>query len=108
VEPSRIHADMFEQVFKQSELAPRIVITFQVMAVSRVSPRNPDAVGAVAESGQDELGAHPGGAGHPNDPDVGRVLEATYACQVSRAVAAPVAQKRRYLWFPISHCHLQH
>ena len=51
---------MLDQVLEQSELASREVITFQVMAVSGVSPGNPDAVGAVPEGGKDEFGAHPG------------------------------------------------
>jgi hypothetical protein len=99
----RFHADMFEQVFEQSELTPCIVITFQVMAVSGVSPRNPDTVGAVPESGEDELGAHTSRAGHPNDPDVGSVLEATDACQVSCTVTAPVAKEGGDFRLPIVH-----
>ena len=44
------------------------------MAVTRMSPRDPDPVGAVAKGRQDELGTHPTGAGDPDDPDAGPIL----------------------------------
>jgi hypothetical protein len=94
---------MLDQILEQSELASCEVITFQVMAVAGVSPGNPDAVGAMSEGGEDEFGAHTGRAGHPDDPDIGRVLEAADPCQVGRAVAAPVAQECCYFRLPIVH-----
>jgi len=60
MKPPGLHPGVFQQPFQESELSPRIVITFQVMAVSRVSPGNPDPVRSVPERGQNELGAHPG------------------------------------------------
>ena len=102
------HPDVFEEILHEGELASCVVITFQVMAVSGVSPGNPDAVGPMPECGEDELGTHPGGTGYANDADVGRILEATHPCKIRRAVTTPVAQKSRYLGFPISHCPLQH
>src|SRR4030042_5330115 len=96
---------MLDQILEQSELASCEVITFQVMAVARVSPGNPDAVGAMPESSEDEFGAHPGRARHPDDPDIGRVLEAADPCQVCRAVAAPVAQECCYFRLTIGHGH---
>ncbi len=93
MQPSRFHPHMLQQILQQSEFASCIVITFQVMAVAWVSPGNPHAVGAVPEGGQDEFGADPGRAGHPDDPEIGRVLEAADPCQVCRTVAAPVAKK---------------
>jgi len=107
VQPPGFHADMFEEVLEECEFASCVVITFQVMAVSGVSPRDPDAVGSVTERCEDELGTHPGGTWNTNNADVGGILEAAHACQIRRSVTAPVAQKRRYLGFPISHCHLQ-
>jgi hypothetical protein len=106
VKSSRFQADMFEQVLEESELASCVVITFQVMAVSGVSPGNPDPVGTMPESGQDEFGAYPGGAGYPNDPDVGRVLQAAYPGQIRCPVTAPVAKEGCYLGLPIVHRHL--
>ena len=108
MKPSRFQADMFEQILEECELSSCVVITFQVMAVSGVSPGNPDPVGAMAESGQDEFWAYPGGAGYANDPDIGRVLHSADAGQIRRPVTAPVAQEGCYLGLPISHCLLQY
>ena len=94
---------MIEQILEQGELASCVVITFQVMAVAGVSPGNPDPVRTMAEGGEDEFGAHPCRAGHPDDPDIGRVLEAAHACQVCRPIAAPVAKESRYLRLPVVH-----
>jgi hypothetical protein len=55
MQPSRLHSYVFKEVFKKSELTAGVVITFQVMAVSGVSPGNPNAVGPVAKSRQNEL-----------------------------------------------------
>jgi hypothetical protein len=96
---------VLDQILEQSELASCKVITFQVMAVAGVSPRNPDAVGAVPEGSKDEFGAYPGRAGNPDDPDIGRVLEPADPCQVCRAIAAPVAQECGYFGLPIGHGH---
>jgi hypothetical protein len=103
MQSSGFHADMFEQILKEGELASCVVITFQVMAVSGVSPGDPDAVGSVPESCEDELGAHPGGTGNANNTDIGRILEAAHPCQIRRAVTAPVAQKGGNLRLPIVH-----
>jgi hypothetical protein len=106
MKPSRFQADMFEQVFEKGELASCVVITIQVMAVSGVSPGNPDPVHTVPESGQDEFWAHPGGAGYANDPDVGRVLQSADSGQIRCPVTAPVAQEGCNFRLPIVHRHL--
>jgi hypothetical protein len=106
VESPRFQADMFEQVFEESKLTPCVVITFQVMAVSGVSPGNPDPVGAMPESGQNEFWAHPGGAGYAYNPYVGRVLQAADPGQIRCPVTAPVAQEGCYFRLPIIHKHL--
>ena len=65
------------------------------MAVTRVSPRYPDTISPVTEGSKHKLGAYPGRAGNPDDPEVRRILKTAYACQVGSAVAAPIAKKRR-------------
>ncbi len=60
MQPSRLNAYVFYEVLEQDEFSSSVVITFQVMAVSGVSPGNPDAIGAVSKRCQDELGAYPG------------------------------------------------
>ncbi len=73
------------------------------MTVSGVSPGDPDPIGAVAKSSQNKLRVHPGGARDPYDPDIGRVLEAAYAREISRTITTPVTEKSRNLWFPVIH-----
>jgi hypothetical protein len=56
------------------------------MAVSRVSPRDPDPVSTLAKSCQEKLGIHPAGARHPDSSDVWRILQAANAGKIRRAV----------------------
>jgi len=92
---------MFHQIFKQCELAASVVITFQVMAFTGMSPGNPDAVCTFAQGGQKEFGTHPAGARYPDNPDIGRVFHTADPGQIRGPIAAPVAQKSNNLWFPI-------
>ena len=73
------------------------------MAVAGVSPGDPDTIRTAAESGQNEFWAHATGAGDPDNPDIGGILKAAYACQVGRTIAAPMAQESRNLWLPVIH-----
>jgi hypothetical protein len=99
----RLNSHIFGQIFKQSKFAAGIVITFQVMAVSGMSPGHPHAVRAVSECSQNELGAHPSGAGNSDHPNIGRILHPADPCEISRAVTAPVAQKSDDFRFPVWH-----
>jgi hypothetical protein len=94
---------MFQQVVQKGEFSSSVVITFQVMAVARVSTRDPDPVRAVAKRSQDELGGYPSGAGDPDDPEVRGVLESTYPGQIRGAITAPVTKKCRNLRLPVVH-----
>jgi hypothetical protein len=76
---------------KQSEFAAGIVITFQVMAFTGMSPRYPDTVCAFTQGRQEEFGIHPPGAGNPDNPDIGRVLHPADTGKIGGAIAAPVA-----------------
>lgn len=82
---------ILDQVFKQGKFSAGIVITFQVMAFAGMSPGHPDTIRALPESGQNELGAHPTGAGDPNHPDMGRIFHSADARKIGSAVTAPVA-----------------
>ena len=75
MEPSRLNPDMFYQPFEQDKLSSGIVITFQVMAVSRVSARHPDPVSTPSKGRQQELGAYTRGARDPDDPKIRRILK---------------------------------
>jgi len=91
---------MFHQIFKQRKFATGVVITFQVMAFTGMSPGNPDAVRTFAQGGQKEFGAHPAGARYPDNPDIGRILHPADPGKVGSPIAAPVAQKSDDFWFP--------
>jgi hypothetical protein len=91
---------MFKQVLQEHKFPTGVVITFQVMAFARMSPRHPNRIGAFAQGGQSEFRAHATGAGNAHDPYIGRVLHAADPGQVGGAVAAPVAQKTDDFRFP--------
>jgi hypothetical protein len=93
----------FHQILKQGEFAPGVVITFQVMAFTGMSPGYPDAVSAFPHGCQKKLWIHPAGARNPYHPDVGRVLHPADTGEIGGTVAAPVAQKSRNFRFPIRH-----
>jgi hypothetical protein len=97
---------MFQQVFHQSELATRVVITFQVMAFSGMSPGYPDGIGPFPQGGQGELGAHAAGAGDTDHADIGGVFHSADPGQIRCTVAAPVAEKAYDFRFPIGHVFL--
>ena len=94
---------MLHQILKEGKFPSGVIITFQVMAFTRMSAGYPDTVCTFPQGGQKEFGAHPSGAGNPYDPDIGRVFHSADAGKIGRAIAAPVAQKSHNFWFPIRH-----
>jgi len=88
---------------KQQKLPAKIVITFQVMTFSGMSPGYPDAVSTLPQGCQSKRGAHSAGAGDSYHPDIGRIFHPVDARKISGAIAAPVAQKGYDFWFPICH-----
>jgi hypothetical protein len=103
MDATRFDSHMFHKILKKSEFTTGIIITFQVMAVSRMSPGYPNAVGPLSKGGQEKLGAHSAGAWNPYDPNVGRIFHPADTCQVRGAIAAPIAQKTDDFRFPIRH-----
>jgi hypothetical protein len=97
---------MFHQVFEQGELTTSIVITFQVMALTRMSPRNPNTIGPFPQSSQKEFRTHPAGAGNSYHSNIGRILHATDPGQIRRTVTAPIAEKTDNFRFPLRHVHI--
>jgi hypothetical protein len=85
---------MFKEAFQQGKFSPGIVITFQVMTLSGVSPGDPYAVSSVTKSIQDKLRAHPARTRDADDPYIGRIRQPAHPSQVSSTVTAPVAEKR--------------
>jgi hypothetical protein len=82
---------MFHKVFKQRKLSTGVVITFQVMAFTGMSPGDPHPVGALPKGGKGELEVHPPGARYPDDPYVRRVFHPADTGKIGGAVTAPVA-----------------
>jgi hypothetical protein len=75
MQPPRFDTDVFKEIFQEDKFSSGIVITFQVMAVTRVSPGHPHAIRSMSKGGQNELRAHSTRAGNPYDPEIGRVLK---------------------------------
>jgi len=94
---------VFEEILQQGKFSSGVIITFQVMAFTRVSPRHPNAIGSVHQGSQNEFRAYPGRARDPDGPYVRRVLNSIYSGQIAGGIAAPAAQEGRNLWFPIIH-----
>jgi hypothetical protein len=91
LETAGFGSHVFHQILKQSEFATGVVITFQVMAFSGMSPGYPDAVGPLTQGGQKEFGTHPSGAGNSDHPNIGRILHPADTGKIGRTIAAPVA-----------------
>jgi hypothetical protein len=106
VQSARFNAYVLQEILKQGEFSSGIIITFQVMAVARVSPGDPHPVRTVSEGGQQEFRAHSGGTGNPDDPDIWRVLESADAGKIGRTIAAPIAEEGRNFWLPVIHFYL--
>jgi hypothetical protein len=94
---------MFQKTLQQCEFPSCVIITFQVMAVAGVSAGDPYTVGTVPEGRQYEFRRDPGRAGHPDDPEIGRVLKSANPRQIRCTVTAPVTEKGCDFWFPIAH-----
>jgi hypothetical protein len=101
MKPAGFNTHVFYEVFKQGKFSSGVVITFQVMAVAWVSAGNPDPVCTLSESCQKKLGIHPAGTGHPDCPDVWRILQSAYPGKICGAIGAPVAEEGNYRWLPI-------
>jgi hypothetical protein len=103
MEPARFKADVFQKTLQKCEFPSCVVITFQVMAVAWVSAGHPYTVRAVTKGRQHEFRGDPSRAGHPDDPEIGRVLKSAHTRQIRRTVTAPVTEKGCDFWFPIAH-----
>jgi hypothetical protein len=103
VQPSGLDTHVFHQIIEQGEFAARVIITFQVMAFSRMSPGHPHAVGTFFERRQCKFNAHSPGAGDPDHADIGWILHTPHTRKIRGTVAAPVTQETDYFGFPVRH-----
>jgi hypothetical protein len=102
VEATRFDAHVLDEIFEEGEFSSGVIITFQVMAVPRVSAGYPDPVCTLSKSCQKKLGIHPAGTGHPDCPDVWWILQSAHTGKICGAVRAPVAEEGDYFGLPIS------
>jgi hypothetical protein len=63
-----------QEFLSQPDLLFGLNITFQVMAITEMSPRHQDAVAALLKGLDDKQRIDPARAHHPYRPDVGWVL----------------------------------
>jgi hypothetical protein len=103
VKPSRLNPHVFEKILQQSKFSSGIVITFQVMALPGMSPRNPYPVRPVSQCVQDEFGTRSPCTGKPDDAHIGRVLHPGHANQIGSTITAPITQKGNDFRFPVTH-----
>jgi hypothetical protein len=91
LEAAGLNPHIFNKIFKQRKFSSGIVITFQVMAISRMSSGHPDAVCALSKSGQNKLRTHSTGTGDSNHTDMGWIFHSADARKICGAITAPVA-----------------
>jgi hypothetical protein len=108
MKPAGFDTHVFYEIFKKGKFSSGVVITFQVMAVARVSAGNPNAVCTLSKSCQKKLGIHPAGAGHPDCPDVWGILQSAHTGKICGTVRTPVAKEGNYLWLPLAVSNICH
>jgi len=91
METTRLYADRFQQTLHYQEAATSEVIATSIVAVTGVSAGNQHTVRSLLEGPQDILGVNPSGAGHPDDPDAGGILEPADPGGVRTGITTPVA-----------------
>src|SRR6056297_3978397 len=95
---------MFEQIAHESKFPACIVITFQVMAFTRMSTGYPYTVSPLPQGRQDVFRAQTACAGNPYHPDIGRILHPGDTGKIGCTIAAPVAKESNYLNLILTHC----
>jgi hypothetical protein len=92
-EPFGIDSEAVEDQADGLKACGCLMITVQVMAFTRVSAHDQNAVRALEEGMHDEVRAHHPRAHHADGPHVGGVLKARNPGEITAGVSAPVAQK---------------
>jgi hypothetical protein len=87
----------------QNDFLFSLNITFQVMAVTEVSPGHEDTVGPLLKGPDDKNRIHPAGTHNAYRSDIGRILQSGDACQIGTGIGAPVTKKGNDFWFKLSH-----
>ena len=69
------------------------------MAVTEASSTHKDSVDPLLEGAEYVMRRHTGGTHHPDDPNIGRILNTTDPSQVSSGVCSPRAEEAQHLRF---------
>jgi len=97
MKPAGFQAQGMVKIIEKRELAARVVVAGDIMAVSGMATRYPHPVSAAPEGLQDELGAHPARTRYAYYPYVRRIGHPAHSGQVRCPVTAPVTKKGYYL-----------
>ena len=108
MESAGFDTHVLDEILEEGEFSSGVIITFQVMAVSRVSAGDPNSVSPLSKSCQEKLGVHTAGTGHPDGPDVGGVLQTAHSRQIGCAVRTPIAEEGNYFWLPVAVSDISH
>jgi hypothetical protein len=88
-----INARIFQDRLDNGASGQGFFITFQVMAFPGMSPHDNDTVSPFAKSFYHHFRVDHAGTHHPDCPEVWRILDAHYSCQIPAGICTPVAQK---------------
>ncbi len=102
------NSGQLEQLLDDFDALCSIVITFQVMAVSEVSPKHQYTVKTAPQALYDVQRVNPSGTESPDNSDRRGVLESGHTGQIGAGVRAPVAEKCEHLWFKYFSVHLEY
>lgn len=93
----RIVANKLEKSPDESKPLDGHIVALEIVTIPDVAPRHQNPVGPFAEPVHDVVGRNGARAHHPDDTNVGRILQATDPRQIGAGVAASIAQKRQDL-----------
>ena len=99
--------EILEDASDKIDFVYGFVITGPVMAFAKVSATHKDAVRSVYKTVHQKDRVYSARAHQPDDADIGRILETSHPCRISRCITAPVAQKAKDPRFEFVTCHFQ-
>jgi hypothetical protein len=103
MKPLFTDAGNVKQLLRQTDFLFGLNITFQVMAITEVSPGHQNTVAPVLERFQDEHRIDPARTHHAYGTDARGILQSGNARQISAGIGTPVTQKSNNFWFKIYH-----
>jgi hypothetical protein len=93
VQPLCADTGEFQKIAGKAYFLVGLNITFQVMAVTKMSPGHQYPVSTPLQGFDNKHRVHPAGAHHPDGSDGRGVLETRHTGQVGTGIGAPVAKE---------------